>query len=198
MRQLGYQSRFILVGSMGGVRRTSGEVIWQERTWWMVNGIYNEHLLTQGLKLEKRTAGSGHLCDDPRRGFSDSSTACGNARPELRDRRNVVSDTGVDLSRNTTPGRSETHRRWPTQEPGPTGVASPFRAEDQDWVHSFADEEYDFIIPNHVFKNRSSGIDRTFDEKPIIERLEQMGLIRNPGKDRSWINPLQKMTLLKK
>ena len=55
MRQLGYQSRFIPVGSMGGVlaaRRgecdLAGTHLMDE-----ASGVYNEHLLTQGLKLVK-------------------------------------------------------------------------------------------------------------------------------------------------
>ena len=78
MRQLGYQSRFIPVGSMGGVlaaRRgecdLAGTHLMDE-----ASGVYNEHLLTQGLKLVKGyRRGQGFIFrdDDPRfEGFQDS------------------------------------------------------------------------------------------------------------------------------
>ncbi|MCH2299540.1 MAG: hypothetical protein MK437_03190, partial [SAR324 cluster bacterium] len=48
------------------------------------------------------------------------------------------------------------------------------------------DEEYDFIIPeSRLQKPAVQALIGLLDEKPIIERLEQMGLIRNPGKDQS-------------
>ena len=43
------------------------------------------------------------------------------------------------------------------------------------------DEEYDFIIPeSRLQKPAVQALIGLLDEKPIIERLEQMGLIRNP------------------
>ena len=47
------------------------------------------------------------------------------------------------------------------------------------------DEEYDFIIPeSRLQKPAVQALIGLLDEKPIIKRLEQIGLIRNPGKDR--------------
>ena len=43
------------------------------------------------------------------------------------------------------------------------------------------DEEYDFIIPeSRLQKPAVQALIGLLDEKPIIEWLEQMGLIRNP------------------
>ena len=43
------------------------------------------------------------------------------------------------------------------------------------------DEEYDFIIPeSRLQKPAVQALIGLLDENPIIERLEQMGLIRNP------------------
>ena len=80
------------------------------------------------------------------------------------------------------------------------GVAIRSVAEDQGLGFiPLQDEEYDFIIPeSRLQKPAVQALIGLLDEKPIIERLEQMGLIRNQEKiddesihSRKWI-PVKK------
>ena len=207
MRQLGYQSRFIPVGSMGGVlaaRRgecdLAGTHLMDE-----ASGVYNEHLLTQGLKLVKGyRRGQGFIFrkDDPRfEGFQDSFQERFKemlSDPELRMiNRNRGSGTRVLidglLGKHQPQGflyEAKSHQAVAAavaQSRADWGVAIRSVAEDQGLGFiPLQDEEYDFIIPeSRLQKPAVQELIGLLDEKPIIERLEQMGLIRNPGKDRS-------------
>ena len=206
MRQLGYQSRFIPVGSMGGVlaaRRgecdLAGTHLMDE-----ASGVYNEHLLTQGLKLVKGyRRGQGFIFreDDPRfEGFQDSFQERFEemlSDPELRMiNRNRGSGTRVLidglLGKHQPQGflyEAKSHQAVAAavaQSRADWGVAIRSVAEDQGLGFiPLQDEEYDFIIPeSRLQKPAVQALIGLLDEKPIIERLEQMGLIRNPGKDR--------------
>ena len=206
MRQLGYQSRFIPVGSMGGVlaaRRgecdLAGTHLMDE-----ASGIYNEHLLTQGLKLVKAyRRGQGFIFrkDDPRfEDFQDSFQERFKemlSDPELRMiNRNRGSGTRVLidglLGKHQPQGflyEAKSHQAVAAavaQSRADWGVAIRSVAEDQGLGFiPLQDEEYDFIIPeSRLQKPAVQALIGLLDEKPIIERLEQMGLIRNPGKDR--------------
>ena len=207
MRQLGYQSRFIPVGSMGGVlaaRRgecdLAGTHLMDE-----ASGVYNEHLLTHGLKLVKAyRRGQGFIFreDDPRfEGFQESFQERFEemlSDPELRMiNRNRGSGTRVLidglLGKHQPQGflyEAKSHQAVAAavaQSRADWGVAIRSVAEDQGLGFiPLQDEEYDFIIPeSRLQKPAVQALIGLLDEKPIIERLEQMGLIRNPGKDRS-------------
>ena len=202
MRQLGYQSRFIPVGSMGGVlaaRRgecdLAGTHLMDE-----ASGVYNEHLLTQGLKLVKGyRRGQGFIFreDDPRfQGFKDSFQERFEemlSDPELRMiNRNRGSGTRVLidglLGKHQPQGflyEAKSHQAVAAavaQSRADWGVAIRSVAEDQGLGFiPLQDEEYDFIIPeSRLQKPAVQALIGLLDEKPIIERLEQMGLIRNP------------------
>ena len=205
MRQLGYQSRFIPVGSMGGVlaaRRgecdLAGTHLMDE-----ASGVYNEHLLTQGLKLVKGySRGQGFIFrkDDPRfQGFQDSFQERFEemlSDPELRMiNRNRGSGTRVLidglLGKHQPQGflyEAKSHQAVAAavaQSRADWGVAIRSVAKDQGLGFiPLQDEEYDFIIPeSRLQKPAVQALIKLLDEKPTIERLEQMGLIRNPGKD---------------
>ncbi len=204
MRRLGYQCRFIPVGSMGGVMAArrgecdlAGTHLMDEES-----GVYNKHLLTPGLTLVKgyrRSQGFLFRREDLRfEGFADSFQSRFQemlSDPQLRMiNRNRGSGTRVLLDgllgSNKPQGflyEAKSHQAVAAavaQERADWGVAIRSVAEDEGLGFiPLQDEEYDFIIPeSRLEKPAIQALIQLLDQKKVLEQLKQMGLIREPVK----------------
>ena len=204
MRRLGYQCRFIPVGSMGGVMAArrgecdlAGTHLMDEES-----GVYNKHLLTPGLTLVKgyrRSQGFLFRREDPHfKGFGDSFQSRFQkmlSDPQLRMiNRNRGSGTRVLLDgllgSNKPQGflyEAKSHQAVAAavaQQRADWGVAIRSVAEDEGLGFiSLQDEEYDFIIPeSRLEKPAIQALIQLLDQKKVLEQLKQMGLIREPVK----------------
>ncbi len=203
MRRLGYQCRFIPVGSMGGVMAArrgecdlAGTHLMDEES-----GVYNKHLLTPGLTLVKgyRRSQGFLFRREPRfEGFADSFQSRFQemlSDPQLRMiNRNRGSGTRVLLDgllgSNKPQGflyEAKSHQAVAAavaQQRADWGVAIRSVAEDEGLGFlPLQDEEYDFIIPeSRLEKPAIQALIQLLDQKKVLEQLKQMGLIREPVK----------------
>ena len=201
MQKRGVSCRFLAVGSMGGVMAAkrgecdfAGIHLLDENS-----GVYNRYLISAELHLHKgyrRSQGLIFRKDDEN--FSAYKTAFKNFfhqimnNPELHMiNRNRGSGTRVLLDRYL---EEKQPSGFFQEAKSHNSVASAVAQKRADWgfaIRSVAedfrlgfipiqDEEYDFIIPeSRLQKPAVQALIGLLDEKPIIERLEQMGLIRN-------------------